>query len=502
MCTLRDLLRYFPRRFSDVVAIGLEDPVTHDDASDLVGRAVRLRARVERVRLARLRGGRTMSEMWLRTAGPGRFLVRFFNQPWLARGGDDAVGVERELEGVVGEVRDDGTVRVDQPRLLGRGDPLGKRPCTVRYSAVPGISEARIRVLVGKALAAVDLAAVAAADLPLLPSDLREGALSGADALRAMHQPSDVDEHERARRTFALQEAVAVFRRLETARSRRLQAIAPRVERNAETDRAVAVALPPQPTPDQHRAVERIADRLVGPEPMALLLQGDVGTGKTAVALSAVVRCIESGLQVAFLAPTAMLAEQHCQRFRAALPRARVASWRGDIPVPERRELAREIAAGEVDVVVGTHALVASDLRFAQLGLAVIDEQHRFGVAVRAALAAKTSQGSLHPHVLVLTATPIPRTMAMVVFGDLDVVELRVRPQARPPAPAVFVPREDWSRVVRSIRRHVRRKGRVLCCLSADRERERGRRSSPGCRRAESDRSRAEDCRAAFRCGC
>ena len=167
--------------------------------------------------------------------------------------------------------------------------------------------------------------------------------------------------------------------------------------------------------------------------PMHRLVQGDVGSGKTIVALFAVLRAIENGYQAAFMAPTELLAEQHCStisQFADALG-IRSTLLTGEIPRAQRRALYERIATGEVQLVVGTHALIQEGVTFRALGLGVIDEQHRFGVAQRAALQAKGAR--LEPHLLALTATPIPRTLAMVVYGDLDVSVLDEMPPGRQP---------------------------------------------------------------------
>ncbi len=177
--------------------------------------------------------------------------------------------------------------------------------------------------------------------------------------------------------------------------------------------------LPFKLTPGQRQALKEIVEDLQRPHPMNRLLQGDVGAGKTIVALLAALVAMENGLQVAFMAPTEILAEQHFQNISRLLQpsRFRVALLTGATPAAARREALAEIEAGSVQLVVGTHALVQGDVRFARLGLVVIDEQHRFGVLQRATLRAK----GLHPDVLVMTATPIPRTLALTVYGDLDV---------------------------------------------------------------------------------
>ena len=209
-------------------------------------------------------------------------------------------------------------------------------------------------------------------------------------------------------------------------------------------------ALPFKLTPGQREALREIVADMQRPQPMNRLLQGDVGAGKTVVALLAAVVAMENGLQVAFMAPTEILADQHYLTLRRLLERSRfrVALLTGSIGAAKRRDALAEAASGAVNLVVGTHALAEEAVGFRNLGLVVIDEQHRFGVEQRAMLRAK----GLHPDVLVMTATPIPRTLGLTVFGDLDVSVIRDLPPGRQPIVTVAKPesrREDVYRLAR-----------------------------------------------------
>jgi ATP-dependent DNA helicase RecG len=330
----------------------------------------------------------------------------------------------------------------------------------VRYPGIDGLSEPRLRTWIDKALSR---AAPSEEFWDEVPRGLRGDTIPLGQALRAMHQPRTVDEHERARRGFALREALRLFRRVETARRRRLAVEGPQITVTEDHAERIGTVLPFPWTGDQSRAVTSIRGRLAGPSPMGVLLQGDVGTGKTAVAVDAILAASAGGWQTAFLAPTEVLAEQLLQVLSDLLTPVgvRIAYLSGSLPSAARKSVERALAAGELDVVVGTHALFSDGTRFARLGLVIVDEQHRFGVDQRTRLVAKGRA----PHVLVMTATPIPRTQALALFGDLDLEVLRDRPAGRPPAPAVHVEREGWPRVLRAIGRHVRRGGRayVVC---------------------------------------
>ena len=219
-------------------------------------------------------------------------------------------------------------------------------------------------------------------------------------------------------------------------------------------DRVRAAArdvLPFKLTGGQKQALKEIVEDMQRPWPMNRLLQGDVGSGKTIVALIAALVAMENGLQVAFMAPTEILAEQHFLNIRQLLAHSRfkVALVTGALPAAERREVLTALGAGDISLVVGTHALVQENVTFSALGLVVIDEQHRFGVLQRATLRSK----GLHPDVLVMTATPIPRTLALTSYGDLDVSVIRESPPGRLPVKTTVKPdsrREEVWRFVQA----------------------------------------------------
>jgi ATP-dependent DNA helicase RecG len=211
--------------------------------------------------------------------------------------------------------------------------------------------------------------------------------------------------------------------------------------------------LPFKLTGDQKKVIAEIVEDMKRPQPMNRLLQGDVGSGKTIVALMAALVAMENGFQVAFMAPTEILAEQHFITIRRLLEasRFRLALLTGATPAKKRRELQAELAAGSIHLAVGTHALVQDPVGFRELGLVIIDEQHRFGVLQRATLRAK----GLHPDVLVMTATPIPRTLALTTYGDLDVSVMREMPPGRHPIKTIAKPESRRDEIYDFIRRQV-----------------------------------------------
>ena len=290
---------------------------------------------------------------------------------------------------------------------------------------------------------------------------LRRGLLDRRSALQAAHFPppgADMDALNTGRseaqqrlifEEFFLFQAGLVLRKRQQAAHRKSRAVMvdDRVRESARK------ALPFRLTAGQRQALKEIVEDMQRSEPMNRLLQGDVGAGKTVVALIAAVVAMESGFQVAFMAPTEILADQHYLTIRRMLEqsRFRVASLTGSVGAARRREVVSELANGAVHLVVGTHALVEQDVAFRELGLVVIDEQHRFGVVQRAALRTK----GWNPDVLVMTATPIPRTLALTTFGDLDVSVIRDLPPGRQPIRTSAKPESRRDEVYGIVRREL-----------------------------------------------
>jgi ATP-dependent DNA helicase RecG len=295
----------------------------------------------------------------------------------------------------------------------------------------------------------------------------KEHDLLGADtAIRWIHQPDDWQQYGAAVKRLRFDEAFVAQVALAQRRHEQRQVLAePRTGRPGGIFDAFAARMPFDLTAGQQQVEEEILQDLSGGHPMHRLLQGEVGSGKTVVALRAMLRVVDSGGQAALLAPTEVLAQQHHRSISAMLGElagggmlgsapesTKVALLTGSLRSSERKEALLEAASGEAGIVIGTHALLEDRVQFADLGLVVVDEQHRFGVEQRAALSAK-SRG-VPPHALVMTATPIPRTVAMTVFGDLETSALRELPAGRSPIQTNVVPVADqpswldraWSR--------------------------------------------------------
>ena len=309
----------------------------------------------------------------------------------------------------------------------GGGDPLGPGKVLPVYPATEGLSHKIIRSLIER-----HLDGLIALSPDIIPEPLRAslGLPSLPDALRAVHRPATMEEAEAGRRRLAFDELLdlqLMLIRARTVAKRQRSGIAFEVKRQHTT--RLRQALPWELTHDQQQALREITADMTAPDRMHRLLMGDVGTGKTVVALFAMLLAVENDFQAALMAPTELLAEQHAATLSRLLAplEMRPELLLGRQTAAEKTAVRARLASGESRLAVGTHALMQESVSFRRLGLVVIDEQHRFGVEQRAALIGKGAA----PDVLLLTATPIPRTLALTLYGDLDVSTLRERPPGR-----------------------------------------------------------------------
>jgi ATP-dependent DNA helicase RecG len=296
------------------------------------------------------------------------------------------------------------------------------------YRLVGGVTQKRVRELLARVLER----ALPSVDDPLVGGE-REGLMPLREALRAAHFPEEAADVPAALDRLAFDELLALQLTLAQARVARETLRAARVQvADGERD-ALQAALPFALTEDQRGAVDEVIADLAVDRPMRRLLQGDVGSGKTAVAAVALAAVVRAGWQGALMAPTEILARQHHAGLAPLLAAlgVRAEFLSGSLKAVEKRRIHDAIEAGEAEVVIGTHAVISEAVTFRRLGLAVVDEQHRFGVAQRAALQAKGA--GLEPHVLALTATPIPRTLALTFYGDLSISTIRQLPPGRQP---------------------------------------------------------------------
>lgn len=298
---------------------------------------------------------------------------------------------------------------------------------------------------------------------------VRLGRPTQADALVAAHFPRTKDESWRARTHLALAELLVLQVGLAALRRRTVrEGRAPRLRGDGALVDAVVGALPFRLTAEQARAVHRISEDLARPVPMRRLLQGEVGSGKTIVAVLAMCRAVEAGAQAAILAPTETLAEQHLRTLDTLLAPTGHSPvlLTGRIPAAERERRRMAIATGTAPFAIGTQALLSEGVGFHRLGLVVVDEQHRFGVEQRQALAdTSAGAGGQAAHLLYMTATPIPRTLALTDYGDLAVSTLRHRPPGRSPVDTLWLPEQRREEAYEALRAAVRagRQGYVIC---------------------------------------
>ena len=289
--------------------------------------------------------------------------------------------------------------------------------------------------------------------LPSTPA----GLLSFDDAIRHVHRPDD-DGPAQAIRRLKYNEALGIALAMALRRRDAAHHTAPALARAAEKARTTLIdSLPYQLTDGQSQVIDEIGEEIATTHPMNRLLQGEVGSGKTVVALVSMLQAVDAGHQCAMLAPTEVLATQHGRSLQNLLDAAgldtRVVVLTGSMSVGAKRETLLQIIAGDADIVVGTHAIIQDTVDFYKLGFVVVDEQHRFGVEQRDALRGKTGSDDITPHMLVMTATPIPRTIAMTVFGDLAVSTLKELPGGRRPIQSSMVPEAYPTWVARSLAR-------------------------------------------------
>ncbi len=470
---LLDLLTHYPRRYIDRTNEATIRQLAPGEEGLVL---VEVRSASSR----RTRNGRTLTEVRV-SDGTGSLTATFFNQGWREK--QLPPGTEVVLYGKLEVFQ--GAKRMTNPVVdLVGGDKTGRIVPVYPQSEKAGLQTWEIGGWVRDTLAKCRARGI---EDPVPSAVLaRHGLIDRWRALRDIHDPQSMAEMVQARKRLVFDELLRIQLSL-VLRKRAIERDARGVEHRIHGGLLSRFheGLPFPLTSAQRRAIAEIVEDLERPVPMHRLLQGDVGAGKTLVAVSAMLAAVEGGHQGALMAPTEVLAEQHHAGIARLLDGltlqddatlmgerpVRVVLLTGRTPAAERRAILRDLAAGGIDVLVGTHALLSTGVEFRSLGVVVVDEQHRFGVEQRSALRDK-GRGSV-PDVLVMTATPIPRTAAMTVYGDLDVSVLDELPPGRTPIVTTWARTEDEERAVWA---HVRaevasgRQAYVVCPLIEESE--------------------------------
>ncbi len=438
--TVEDLISFYPKRYQDWTKVTPMEEIRVDEEAVVYGEIVGMRE---------VRPRRQMSILNVMISdGTGSVVLTYFNQPWKAQEfqrGTHALAYGKIEYGYNRYQISNAEIEIIAPEAL----PTLQKLVPV-YPLTEGIRIQQMRKIIADALTYVE---DAEENLPA-ETVAREHLMGRLEAMSCMHHPKNWKEQQEARRRVAFEELFFMQAGVLLLRKKR--------EKGAESIKcapsgnlvaAVRNHFPFTLTEGQAGAFRDIEDDMEGLVPMNRLVQGDVGSGKTAVAALALAKIVENGYQGALMAPTEVLAGQHYETFQNFYKdlTIRVAYLSGQTKTAERNEILRGLREGEIDVLIGTHALIEDDVVFAHLGLVITDEQHRFGVKQRKALETKGES----PHILVMTATPIPRTMALSVYGDLDVSAIRGMPPGRHPVKTYAIGSDMLQRVFNFMGREI-----------------------------------------------
>jgi len=503
--TIGDLLFHIPRRHRDLRIRQLGDLLPGETATiqvEVLGPQPRP-FRKGRLRMVSVKVGDTS----------GHVRATWFNQPWVAgklipgtalllTGKYSGKGFAiREWEHLSSPSSSAGGEGAGDPEHPAQGSPNSPRQDPQPETLVPSHSSPetlRPSQLRDWAKQAIALSSNA---IEGLPSNLRTRRSLAAlgDTLKTIHFPREEKDLDEARTRLRFEELFLHQALLATRkRTHRTARPAPRFGKPGDLVARWLDSLPFEPTGDQLKAFDGIETDLDSGQPMQRLLMGEVGSGKTVVAVYSMLRALEAGYQAALMAPTETLAEQHAITLGKLLVNEPIplALLTGSTPAPIRRQALNQLASGELGLILGTHALIEPTVRFARLGLVVVDEQHRFGVSQRRALDEKGVEG-MAPHVLHMTATPIPRTLSLTAYGDLDTTALHELPAGRQPITTKLVEEHQRGEAFEFLRRRLRegRQAFVVCPLVGESEKVAGKAAA-----VEAERLRAGELRE-FRVG-
>ncbi|MCL5036979.1 MAG: ATP-dependent DNA helicase RecG [Chloroflexi bacterium] len=437
--TVEDLLFHFPRRHEDRTNFRRIKDVHDDEWAVISGNIIDASRRMAR-------RGLNINKILVEDDSDA-IIITFFNQPYLAR--SLKIGNRIIAYGKVRHFPSGREMISPEIETLTDSDPIHTGRIVPVYPATEGIGQRYLRKIVKTAFESLEEELVDA-----IPPELKNrlNLMGYPEALREIHFPSGESRRDRARTRLAFEELLLL--QLQVALMRKGRASVLRQRRYDIPDGflgSFAGALPFKLTAAQARVMNEILEDLDSEKPMSRLLQGDVGSGKTAVSALGVYAAVKSGYQAAVMAPTEILAFQHLRKFGEYLNPLgiEVECLTSDVKGKKREKILEGLASGEIKVIVGTHAIIQEDVGFKNLALAVIDEQHRFGVLQRASLLEK----GRNPDILVMTATPIPRTLALTLYGDLDISVIDEMPPGRLPVRTVHVGRDKEEKIFDFIRK-------------------------------------------------
>lgn len=416
--TASDLLFFFPRDYEDMSDVRAVEDLEPDVLQSVIGT-------VQETDIRSGRPGRSIVGILVQGDCGGHLRAVFFNQPFVRdrfrRGDRVAVSGKPKKQGLLWQMVH------PKMSLLGKDESRPPGEVMPVYPLTEGLKQFHVRHMIKSILKTH----VGLLDEVFPPKFLKDHDLWPIhQALPQIHFPENMQSLEQSRRRFIYQELFILQLAITLRRAQMRQgAQAIPLPVTAKIDARIRRLFPFELTAGQREAIEQISRDMGREIPMNRLLQGDVGSGKTVVAVYAMLDAVAHGAQAVLMAPTEVLARQHLATMRRILSHSqvRLARLTGGMSSVERRELLAKLADGQIDILIGTQAIIQNDVKFARLGLVVIDEQHKFGVEQRAALRASGT----HPHYLVMTATPIPRTVTMTLFGDLDISIIRDMPPGR-----------------------------------------------------------------------
>lgn len=457
--TAENLLYYFPRRYENRGAVVSIADAPEDEPCSLI-------VTIDSMPNERLSKNGLLYTKVTANDGTGFVELVFFNQRWIAKtltkGRVFRVygQVERGLVGCT--MRSPVIEAVYEGRQLPNIVPV--------YPLTKGLTQKIISDAVKQVLPLCDKI------INTLSEDIinEYGLINKSEAIRMMHFPTDMEKLDKARRTLAFEELTVFRLALSKMKSLNTQYKAPKMDYKGTGVAKFFASLPFSLTSAQERVVKEIFNDLCKDTPMMRLVQGDVGSGKTVLAAAAIYFTVKNGLQAAMMAPTEILANQHYNTLKKLLEPfgIKVALLTGSVKPKEKEQIKQALAEGSIDVAVGTHALIQGDVVYKALGIAVTDEQHRFGVIQRATLVEKSEQDILRAHTLVMSATPIPRTLSLILYGDLDVSIIDVLPPGRQKIETYAVTGEYRERVYAFIRKQIAlgHQAYIICPLVEENE--------------------------------